>query len=403
MKSYSLAHLTDGALMRDLRTLVIQDRATTAELLAHIAEVDERKLYRPAGYSSMHAYCIGELRMSEDVAFKRIRAARAARDFPAIFPALEDGRLTLSAVVLLAPNLRPETASELLSVAVNKTNAEVELLLAQRFPRSDVPTLVQPIAGPVASELAVRPVDASAPQVAERSASPTAQVAVRPVETLQLAAGVGTPTLQVAVRPVVPPPARIAPLSPERFALQVTINGQTHELLRRAQALLGHTVQTGDVAGVLERALRELVDKLERQKFAKTTRPRPGRSSAKSRHDSARRHVPASIRRTVMQRDGGQCTFVSDSGKRCESRTSLEFDHVDPVARGGQTSAGNLRLRCRAHNQYAAECTFGAAFMRGKREQARTRPARSESKAEASVRTQARVGVAMESLSQPAP
>jgi hypothetical protein len=66
---------------------------------------------------------------------------------------------------------------------------------------------------------------------------------------------------------------------------------------------------------------------------------------------------------------------VSDSGHRCEARTRLEFDHADPVARGGETTADNMRLRCRAHNQYAAERVFGEAFMRGKRDGARARAA----------------------------
>ena len=35
-------------------------------LLADIAEFDARKLYRPAGYSSMFAYCVGSLHRSED-------------------------------------------------------------------------------------------------------------------------------------------------------------------------------------------------------------------------------------------------------------------------------------------------------------------------------------------------
>ena len=84
------------------------------------------------------------------------------------------------------------------------------------------------------------------------------------------------------------------------------------------------------------------------------------------------------MRRDVWQRDGGQCTFVSDKGQRCEARTRLELDHVIPVSRGGEASAANLRLRCRAHNQYAAECTYGAGFMHRKREAARaqrTKPA----------------------------
>ena len=47
---YSLSHLSDQALLRDLAALVTRDRATTADLLAHLAEVDARKLYLPAAH-----------------------------------------------------------------------------------------------------------------------------------------------------------------------------------------------------------------------------------------------------------------------------------------------------------------------------------------------------------------
>ena len=50
-----------------------------ARLLAHLAEVDARRLYLPAGYPSLYAYCIEELRLSEDAARRRIHAARTAR------------------------------------------------------------------------------------------------------------------------------------------------------------------------------------------------------------------------------------------------------------------------------------------------------------------------------------
>jgi hypothetical protein len=49
----------------------------------------------------------------------------------------------------------------------------------------------------------------------------------------------------------------------------------------------------------------------------------------------------------------------------------LEYDHVDPVARGGQSTVAGVRLRCRAHNQYTAECVYGSSFMSGKREASR--------------------------------
>jgi hypothetical protein len=77
------------------------------------------------------------------------------------------------------------------------------------------------------------------------------------------------------------------------------------------------------------------------------------------------------VKRAVRERDQGQCTFVSDSGRRCPARSLLEFDHIDEVSRGGRATVAGMRLRCRAHNQYAAERTFGTEFMNAKREEAR--------------------------------
>ena len=64
---------------------------------------------------------------------------------------------------------------------------------------------------------------------------------------------------------------------------------------------------------------------------------------------------------------------MSSSSRRCEERRFLELDHVLPAARGGQATVPNLRLRCRAHNQFEAERTYGAGFRREKREAAKAR------------------------------
>src|SRR5262249_42235523 len=82
-------------------------------------------------------------------------------------------------------------------------------------------------------------------------------------------------------------------------------------------------------------------------------------------------YIPADVNRTVRERDQHQCTFVSETGRRCSARTFLELDHIEPVARGGKSTVENLRLRCRAHNQHEAESAFGTDFMSNKREQAR--------------------------------
>jgi hypothetical protein len=134
MRDTSLSHVRDDVLLRDLAALVAQDRATTTTLLAHLAEVDARGLFLPAGYASMHAYCVDELRLSEDAALRRIQAARAARAFPLLFEALADGRLHLTAVCLIAPHLTVENVRELIALATHRRKVEIQELLARRFP-----------------------------------------------------------------------------------------------------------------------------------------------------------------------------------------------------------------------------------------------------------------------------
>jgi hypothetical protein len=338
MFSFARSHLSDPALLRDLDTRLSEHRGSTASLLATLAEVDARKLYVPAGYSSMYAFCVGKLHMSEDVAYKRIRAGRSARSFPEIFVALADGRLHLAAVVLLTPHLTPENAAELIEVTTHKSKAEIELLLAHRFPLPDLVASIEPIP------------QATCP---EHVCETNEQLAPGPVQELQ----VFEPTSRPAE-----PPARVKPLAPQRYGMQLTISEQTHEKLRHAQELLSHAVPSQDIAQVLDRALDALIAQLEKRRYSEASKPRPGRRTKSARH------IPAHVRREVWKRDQGQCTFVGENGHRCGSRTRLEFDHVHPVARGGEATITNIQLRCRAHNQYLAERVFGERFMKGKRE-----------------------------------
>ena len=172
MKSFSLPQFFDQAPLRDLAALISQHRGTTATLLAHIAEADRRKLYLKSGYPSMYHYCVGELHMCEELAHERTQVAHTAREFPAIFEALADGRLDLHAVLQLRPHLTTDTADELLAAAATKTNAEIEMMLARRFPQADAPTELAPAAN---DELAARPVSLGGTETArEPFAAPDA-------------------------------------------------------------------------------------------------------------------------------------------------------------------------------------------------------------------------------------
>jgi len=81
--------------------------------------------------------------------------------------------------------------------------------------------------------------------------------------------------------------------------------------------------------------------------------------------------VTSATKREVALRDGLQCSYVDEHGQRCTARGMLEFDHRHPKGQGGGSEPDNLRILCRAHNQYLAELSYGRAHVehakRGKR------------------------------------
>lgn len=410
MKNYKLTHLSDDALLRELGTIVARDRATTALLLAHIAEVDTRRLYVAAGYSSMHAYCVGELHLSDDAAYRRITAARAARRHPVLFEAVEDGRLHLAAVSLLAPRLTEENLQGLIDGATHRRKSEVEDLLARRFPTTNVPVrtcVIRPL-GPAVprTECASSPVLPLEQALSEREvAEGRVETAVLPSDVDELVPGrvegcESDPAVSASAMDDLAPkqaaseslvPGRVHSAAeeqspqPERYLLRLTIEKGTLEKLRYLQALLSHSIPSGNLEKVLDRALEMAIPQLEKRKFGaatvppegaraprKATRPARKTRSARNPRTSARsRRIPAHVRRAVWERDQRRCTFVSASGKRCHETRFLEFDHIDPFARGGSSTVDGLRLRCRAHNQHEAERVFGPGFMAQKRREAR--------------------------------
>ena len=117
--------LADDALTAELGLLAGREREATAAFIVHLAEFDARRLYEGAGYQSMFSYCRAVLRLSEDAAYNRIKAARAARLFPAIVAMLADGQLSPTTVRLLAPHLTVENHEALLAAAAGKGKHDV--------------------------------------------------------------------------------------------------------------------------------------------------------------------------------------------------------------------------------------------------------------------------------------
>ena len=165
-RTHSLTSFSDDELLRRLSDLLGQSRRDEADLVAHIGEVDRRRLYAREASPSMFAYCTEVLHLSEAEAYLRIAAARAAREHPLLLTMLADGRLHLTAIAKLAPHLTPENREDILKRAAHRSRREIEELVAELAPRPDAPAVMWKLpdrrAGTTSPALRIGP-DAEAP------------------------------------------------------------------------------------------------------------------------------------------------------------------------------------------------------------------------------------------------
>ncbi|MEZ4220178.1 MAG: hypothetical protein R3B13_04550 [Polyangiaceae bacterium] len=465
--------------------MVGRSNVVFAALLAHLAEVDSRRLYRERACSSLYAYCVYELRMSEDAAQRRVQAARLVRKFPELLDVVAAGELHLTGLLLLGPHLTHENLAQVLLLAKHRSKREILALVRRLDPQPNALARIEPLGpavvtavcgGPwekwVGSLVPVNhlkpgdrprdwiPSDAGADEVdscglcaddrkecsdgaasgqrsdgehgdgehgGERGCGERGgeggcgehgdergcgehggerEIAARDEEG---AAAVRESTQLARAKPV-----QDLLTAPQRYKVQFTASEEHIQLLQEARELLGAAVKGRAIEEVHLRAMRALVRELKKRKCAMVDRPRsatktkqPRKNAAEdggacrdgsdpantrqrgsqnaaedcdtrqrgSNQDESRgyvssgeqpessRHIPAWVRRAVWERDGGRCTYVDCRGQRCRERTGLEFHHEAALAKRGQHTVENVWLRCRAHNDLAAEQDYGRAHM----------------------------------------
>ncbi len=416
----SLREIPDDELLCKLVELLRDSRRTEADLVAHIGEVDKRRLYAREAAPSMFAYCTRVLHLSEAEAYLRIVAARAARRHPVLLTMLAGGRLHLSGIAKLAPHLTPENRDTILSRATHRSKRQIEELIAEICPRPDVPALIRKLPQQVrvertcgeASPHAVTNtqallVDSGHPATQGQSACP--QQTLPDVGHQLRPGGVSSTSLPEPSHPACgaamqldrqPRASAVEPLAPSRYKVQFTASAELRDKLERLQALLRSEVPDGDLGAVIERAVTEALQRHEARRYAQrrptartitttsatirtrnaaidsqgtTIKPAAARKPALSVTNDSRpssspqrqtgvraRHIPAAIRRAVYQRDGGRCRYLGPGGRRCDDRHRLEYHHVHPFGRGGAHAIENIVLMCRTHNLYLAERDYGA-------------------------------------------
>jgi hypothetical protein len=416
----SLESVPDDELLRRLGDLVSRSRRVEADLVQHVGEVEERRLYAREASSSMFTYCTERLHLSEAEAYLRITVARAAREHPPLLTMLADGRLHLSGIAKLLPILTRENRDGLLERATHRSKRQILELVAEFSPRPDAPSFMHKlpqsrlVTPPAATQGSVRraaaPLELGPDGAAAASGSTaTRRTNVGGAESFELRpnavgtlpapeattgsgrADIASPVLgpdrvepsgspTPAPRPVshtvlmaAPPrPAVVQPLSPGRYRVQFTASAELHGKLERLQSLMRSEVPDGDLSAIIEAAVTEKLERIEARRYAKTSASRKELADTDTSPHS--RHIPAAVRRAVRERDGNRCRYVDERGRRCGERDPLELHHRHPFGMGGDHSPTNLRLLCPTHNQYLAELDYGQATLK-KRQSARETPA----------------------------
>jgi len=398
-----------------LADLLRAERRALAEFLLALADFDERKRWLELGYATLFDYLQRDLGLSKGAAFYRLTAARLVQRHPAVVEPLRDGRLCFSSVVQLSKVLTSENEAEVLPRYFHLSKREAKAVTAELRPAASVPTrevVTAVLAAPGAPRLSLTTWALPAMQAHEipaesaASASPTGvgegaaalplgavepprRAVVHPGEPPTAAPGAGAPPAPG------PPPVAEEPLTAELTRLHITVPRRLLRKLEQAREALSHSHPGASADLVIEAGLDLLLERHAKRrglvaaprvraaasrksgtggapkgragavvapKGEATRRAEGGRSGRPSPRRS-RDRIPASVLRDVWTRDGGRCQWKLPSGQTCGSTHRVQVDHVVPIARGGGSTADDLRLLCDVHNDVAAREALGDAWM----------------------------------------
>jgi hypothetical protein len=384
----ALASISNEDLFVAVQRLTARSNVALADLLAHLGEVERRGIHRSRACASLYTYCIYELRMSEDAAYRRAKAARLVREYPELHDAIAKGEIHLTGVLMIGPHLGGERHAELLRRARFRSKRELLRLVAEIDPKPEVAARVEPLGPtPAGGATWAKFVDAlSGPARDLPAGSRPADWIGESADSAEEDGSAESAASEDGAD--APPHAR-----PLHYMVQFTASQEFVDLLEEAKNLLGHETSRATLPEIQVRALRALVQQLRTRKRAGTkVRPlesaevsvgapdtAPARAAdvasdaaparvfadtadaAPARRGS--RHIPASVRRAVFERDGERCVYRDDRGERCRETLGLEIHHRHAHALGGPATLDNVELRCRSHNALAAEEDFGREHM----------------------------------------
>ncbi|MGE4132730.1 MAG: HNH endonuclease [Bdellovibrionales bacterium] len=319
----NLTSLSDNGLIAKTEDLVRSEREVLSEILHHLREIEQRRLFSKLGFKSLFDYATKRLGYAEDQAARRISAMRLLKELPEIEAKIQQGSLSLTNLAMAQTLFRREqkkqkveskgfsqpTATERFSTK----NAKIELLstLENKSKRE-----AEQIIAICAGESACLRSD------------------------------------------------RIKPLSESKISIFFVANRGLEHKIEKVKGLLAHSHPGLSMAGLVNYLCDEAIKKLDpaaqevrKRNSIKEVDSFSRRSKLETPAPDIKRRIGISSRRQVWIQAGSRC-------QQCGSQDALQVDHILPKALGGSDGLENLRLLCRSCNQRAAVEWFGLAKMR---------------------------------------
>lgn len=381
-----LRMLSTEALQRETLLCRSREQGETVVLIAHLAEVQRRELFSDLGYSSLFAYCEGELGLTDAEAYLRMQVARAALRHPGILDRLKSRTLSLTVAATIAPVLTADNAHSVLDRAGGMTKVQAKELLADLRPRPTVQSGVRrrPRGGRRRAEAGLFEESTNAATIAEvddgESSRDHEDRGLSPAE-------MSDPGSE---SPGSTPKGRVEPADRDVYNVRFCADRDLKDNIERLGEVLGIRDPFAALDQIVSKAVDALLDQKDPQRREARRRDRAARKvaaeeKAESNESTAgestpgestplnnsnpvrprRRAIPAAVRDSVLGRAEQRCEFRS-GGRRCRERSGLQVDHIVPHGMGGSDHESNLRILCGPHNRWKAKKDYGRAFVEKK-------------------------------------
>lgn len=321
---------SNNELIKQLKVKVENERKLLMEILHALREVEIRSLHLEMGYPDLYTFAMKELGYSSGSAYRRISAMRLLQAVPEAAQKLETGELGLENASQAQSFFRKEDQRR-------KEQGEIKLTFCEKRE--------------VLTELLGKSTREGQRVLLEKSPD------------------------------VMMPTEKTRPLPEQKTLVQFIAPVELMEKLAELKHLLAHKNfegrmdilidQMADLAlsnlkpKVLKNSQPSLqsVLKLEPNREGKmptnsSPAPRMKRNATNSqpRAQIRSRYISVKVRRKVLLKNQNGCTFKDpNTGRVCQSKHGLQFEHIKPYSQGGDNHADNLTLLCGAHNRHQAE------------------------------------------------